>query len=69
MCKQRPESLSPDSADALAFPRERFHTKAHAFGKLGADESAHAVRLPPGRGDGVHEQMHLRRAVRPYVSP
>ena len=36
MCKQRPERLSADSVDSLAFPRERFHTKAHAFGKLGA---------------------------------
>ena len=63
------EMLSADSVDSLAFPRERFDAKAHALGKLGADESALAVRLPRGRGDGVHEQMHLRRAVRPYVSP
>jgi hypothetical protein len=26
------------------------------------------VSLPAGGTHGVHEQMHLRRAVRPYVS-
>ena len=58
----------PDGVHALAIALERSDLQAQLLAQMAADETSHAVRLPAGSGHGVHEQMHLRRAVRPYVS-
>ncbi len=50
----------------LAFGRG--NGQAHFLSQGAGQEAANRVGLPVGGFHGVHKQMHLRRAVRPYVS-
>jgi hypothetical protein len=45
-----------------------YDRQPHLLAERAADESPDRVSLPASSFHGVHEQMRLRRAMRPYVS-